>query len=144
MAISNAIPASIAQVMNSATHSNGYHWPISGNTNSASNSCPYAVTSVKKSSPNPTKTNQWAAPTALHLSIRVCPSVSRNIVVSRRPSRSVRSWTGWPSRMTRTICDTALAARAIATSVMATETTTAAGCIPVQLPSLVRTSTSSA
>ena len=94
---------SISHVIRSVAHSYTTQWPISGSANSASNSCPNAVTSVKNKKPNPTKTNQCAIPTCDHCSIRVWPRVSLSIVTQRRPGWSVRPTAGWPVRTTATI-----------------------------------------
>ena len=115
-------------VIVSVTIVTGHQEPMTGSRNAGSNSCPYAVTSVRNSSPKPTKTNQCATPTSVHCSIRVWPSVSRSIVSVRCAGAPVRG-SGWPRRTTRTISATARATRATATSVTASETTIAAVCM---------------
>ncbi len=67
----------------------------------------------------PTITNQWAAPTTLHFSMRVCPAVSTSIFFVRAPLSPKRSGAGWPSRMTAVIFMTARTASHTATAVMA-------------------------
>ena len=84
------IAISITKVTTSETHSQPKKWPISGSAKWASKSCPKAVSRVKNSSPNPMNTNQCAAPTQVHCSIRVCPRVSRTKVAVRAPGRSSR------------------------------------------------------
>ena len=79
------------QAMISITHSYGGQCPISGSTNSGSNSCPYAVISVKNSTPNATIVNQCATATSGSRDIRVCPRNSRTNVVVRAAGWSVRT-----------------------------------------------------
>ncbi len=77
----------------------------------------------------PAKTNQCITPIHVHCSIRVWPSVSLNIVASRRPRWSLRVPSGWPVRMTPSIERTAVTASPTAMAVMASETTIAMICM---------------
>jgi hypothetical protein len=120
---------SIATVKSSETHSNGTQCPISGNAKCASNSCPNAVTNVRNSRPNPTNTNQWPMPTAVHCSIRVCPSVSLSMFDQRAPLWSVRPGAGWPILTVATIERIALTNSAIPTTAIVRDTTMATICM---------------
>ena len=79
----------------------------------------YASSTSSDSTMKPTITNQWAAPTTPHLSIRVWPAVSTSIVFVRAPLSVNRSGAGCPSRMTAVIFRTARTASHTATAVMA-------------------------
>ena len=84
---------------------------------------------MKNKNPKPTNTNQCAAPTTLHCSIRVWPRVSLNIVAHRARGESLRPTAGWPSLTTPTIWAAALANSATATAVMTNDTTIARICM---------------
>ncbi len=81
------------------------------------NSSPNASISVNSSEPNAMKTVQCAAPTTVHLSIRVWPSVSVSIVRVRRPAFAVRVGSAWPSLITEMIRRTARTTRTMETAV---------------------------
>ncbi len=124
-----AIATVITAANSSATHSYPNHLPTSGSVKYGSNSCPYAVTSVRNSSPKPMKMNQWATPTTVHWSILVCASVSLSMVSQRRALWSLRPTAGCPIVTTPTIVAIALANIATATTVIASDTTIATTCM---------------
>ena len=66
--------------MSSVAHSYSTKWPISGSAKVGENSCPYAVSRVKNSSPKETITNQCATATTGSRDIRVWPRNSRTSV----------------------------------------------------------------
>ena len=122
------IAAIITHVNSSVAHSNSTKWPIRGSAKLGENSWPKAVSRVKKSSPKPTMTNQCAAPTQVHWSIRVWPrdSLSR---VTVRPIGSSERVAGWPTLITPIISRIALTNRVMPTAAMASETTMARTCM---------------
>jgi len=73
-------------------------------------------------------TNQCAAPTTVHLSIRVCPSVSVSMVRNRAPLAVNRSGSGLPSRMTFSMRRTARTTSASATTVAASASGATTSC----------------
>ncbi|CAB4689860.1 unannotated protein [freshwater metagenome] len=115
------MPRPVAHEMNSTKSSYGAKCPSKGIANSGEKSCPYAVTSVRKSEPKPTKTNQCAIPPMLHLRIRVCPSTSRTKVLTRSPRLFDRVGSAWPRRTIARIERTAFAKRARPATVAASE-----------------------
>ena len=110
--------------------------PISGSPPVGETTSKYASSTSSDSTMKPTITNQCAAPTTPHLSIRVWPTVSTSIVFARVPGRSNRSGSGWPSRMTATIFRTARTASTTATAVMAAaRTVVTIWTLPIELAS---------
>ena len=65
------MPTSDSQAIASINHSSKKKWPITGSAQAGENSCPNAVTRVRKSSPKDTITNQCAAATTGSRDIRV-------------------------------------------------------------------------
>ncbi len=87
--------------MNSTKTLYGAQSPMTGRIQSASKSCPTALTIVRSREKKPTATNQCATPTMPQRFIRVWPRNSRTTVTVRAAGSSVRvpAGTGCPSRM---------------------------------------------
>ena len=112
--------------------------PMIGNPPSVVATSKYASSTSSDSTMKPTITNQCAAPTTPHLSIRVWPAVSTSIVLARATLSAKRSGAGWPSRMTATIFMTARTASHTATAVMAAaRTVVTIWTLPIELASPV-------
>ena len=120
--ISTAIPTRPSTPISSVTRPYGVQGPISGRSAVGSTTSKYAASTSDASRMNATMTVQCAAPTTVHLSIRVCPTVSRSIVTRRVPLRPNRSGSRWPSRTTRTIRYTVRTTSTAATRVTAPAT----------------------
>ncbi len=113
------MPTSEAHEMSSVAHSYSAKWPISGSAKVGENSCPYAVSRVKNSSPKETMTNQCATATTGSRDIRVWPRNSRTSVRVRVAGCPVRVGSAWPRRKTDTRPPSTLAKSATATAVTA-------------------------
>ncbi len=126
------IAASMTQVNSSVAHSKRTKCPIRGSAKVGENSCPKAVTRVRKSSPKPTMTNQCAPPTQVHCSIRVCPSDSLSRFTDRASGASARL-TGWPTLTTAIMSRIALTNSVVPTAAMDSEITIATTCVNVSM-----------
>ena len=133
------MPSPVSAAISSMSSPYPAHLPITGSSNAGLTLSPYASARVNTSAPKPTMTNQCAAPTIVHLSIRVWPRVSASMVRSRAPLVVNRSGSGWPSRTTRRIRSTARTSRATATTVATSATGAVTSCTgPMGTPSGVR------
>jgi hypothetical protein len=123
MTISTTMPTRPSAPIHSVTSPYGVQPPSSGRWPAPSTTSKYASSTSSESTTKATMTNQWAAPTTLHRSMRVCPTVSASITRSRVGRSPPRAGSGWPSRISPTMRSTARIASTAATAVTATAST---------------------